>query len=107
MWVAMMVCSCAFGVQSAYRFCSGDRQIVAWDVEVGNVGNVAYNALPGAQTFVSHLMTNGQVREGQWYASAEAMRSAGLNVDERALDIVRLETGESVFTHVGSVYATR
>jgi hypothetical protein len=37
---------------------------VAWDVEVGNVGSVAYNALPGAQTFVSHLMTNGQVREG-------------------------------------------
>jgi hypothetical protein len=99
-----------FRVSNPRIFIRGTQQIVAWDVEVGNVGSVAYNALPGAQAFVSHLMTNGQVREGQWYASAEAMRSAGLNVDERALDIVRLETGESIsltlaaFTPQGELY---
>jgi hypothetical protein len=97
-------------VADAYRLLAGERQIVVWAIEIENVGAVTYHALPGAQTFVSHLMTNGQVREGQWYASAEALRSAGLNVDERALDIVRLEAGESIsltlaaFTPQGEVY---
>jgi hypothetical protein len=39
---------------------SPTRQVVIWDVEIGNVGSIRYNALPGAQSFVNHLLVNGR-----------------------------------------------
>jgi hypothetical protein len=86
------------------------QQVVVWDVEIGNVGTVAYHALPGAQSFVSHLMVGGQALAGYWYASVDAAHAAGITLDPRVLDIVVVQPNQTVtlaltaFTPVGSVY---
>jgi hypothetical protein len=72
------------------------RQVAIWDIEIGNTGSLVYNALPGAQVFVSQLRINGQLQNGNWYASAEAIRAAGLTVSPQALDIAAVQPGETL-----------
>jgi hypothetical protein len=89
---------------------SASRQVVIWDIEIGNIGTIRYNALPGAQVFVSHLLVAGQAQAGYWYASAEAALAANIALDERVLDIVEVAPNETVrltltaFTPIGEVY---
>jgi hypothetical protein len=86
---------------------SGEQQVVAWEVQVENIGAVPYNTLPGAQTFVGEV---GGV-SGHWYASAEAAQAANLVLDPTALDIAVVEPGRSLsltvtaFTPTGPVGA--
>jgi hypothetical protein len=87
-----------------------ERQLVTWELEIENVGTIPYNALPGAQVFVSHLLISGQVQAGYWYASAEAAQAAGLVIDASSLDIMTVAGGETLalrlaaFTPLGEVY---
>jgi hypothetical protein len=89
---------------------SANRQVVVWQVAIGNVGTLPYHALPGAQSFVSHLKVNGQVQTGYWYASAEAGQAVNVPLDAQALDIVVVQPGQTVqfpltaFTPVGELY---
>lgn len=89
---------------------SATHQVVTWDIEIGNIGTIAYNALPGAQVFVSHLLQAGQLTEGYWYPSAEAALAANVTLDERVLDIVEVLPNENIvltltaFTPIGEVY---
>ena len=99
-----------FRIDNPQTISLAERQVVTWELEIGNMGSIPYSALPGAQVFVSHLLINSQSRAGYWYASAEAAQVAGLILDERALDIVNLEAGETLrlslaaFTPIGEVY---
>jgi hypothetical protein len=89
---------------------SDSRQVVIWDIEIGNIGTIRYNALPGAQSFISHLLINGQPQAGYWYATAEAAMAANISLDARVLDIVEVAPNETVrftltaFTPIGEVY---
>lgn len=86
------------------------RQVVVWQIEIENVGQIPYNALPGAQVFVSHLLQNGQLLEGYWYASSEAAWVAGISLDPLVLDIAEIQPNETVtftltaFTPLGEVF---
>jgi hypothetical protein len=99
-----------FQVSSPRTVALSARQVVVWDVAIENVGTLAYNALPGAQVFVSHLRQGGQVLTGYWYASSEAALLAGVSLDPRALDIVEVRPRETVrltltaFTPPGAVF---
>jgi len=89
---------------------SAQQQVVVWDVEIGNVGTIPYNALPGAQSFVSHLLVNGQPQAGYWYASTDAAHAAQITLDPRVLDIVEVLPNQTVtltltaFTPISEVY---
>jgi hypothetical protein len=89
---------------------STPRQVVVWQVEIENVGQIVYNALPGAQVFVSHLLQNGQLLEGYWYASSEAAMALGIALDPLVLDIVEVQPNETVsftltaFTPIGELF---
>jgi hypothetical protein len=89
---------------------SASRQVVVWQVVVENRGQITYNALPGAQVFVSHLKQAGQEVAGYWYASSEAALGAGIALDARVLDISEVLPGQTLvltltaFTPVGEVY---
>ena len=84
-----------------------ETQVVRWEVRVKNIGAVPYNALPGAQVFVSEV---GGV-SGKWYTSSEAALAAGVTLEPEVLDIVELLPNDSVqltltaFTPVGEVGA--
>ena len=89
---------------------SDGRQVVSWWVEIGNVGSLPYNALPGAQSFISHLQQAGQIQAGQWYASREAAQAANITLDPRTQDILSVGVGQTVgftltaFTAPGQVH---
>lgn len=89
---------------------SATRQVVIWEVEIGNIGIIPYNALPGAQVFISSLLQDGLLHEGYWYASSEAALAAGVTLDPRVLDIVEVRPNETVrftltaFTPLGELF---
>ena len=67
------------------------QQVVTWQIQVENRGDLPYSTLPGAQVFVSSLLVDEVEQEGIWYASAEAARQANITLDSDALDVVTLE----------------
>lgn len=72
------------------------QQVVLFEVTVENVGTVPYQALPGAQVFVSHLLQGTTPQAGLWFASQEATHLAHFTLDSRALDIVTLTAGQTL-----------
>jgi len=83
------------------------RQVVVWEIELKNLGRVAYQTLPGAQVFIREV--NGQA--GYWYASADALLAGGRMPDPRVLDLLDVAPNQTVrltlaaFTPVGTVDA--
>jgi len=97
-------------ISDVQLYAMSGQQVVSWRVEIGNVGTLPYSALPGAQSFVSHLKISGTAQSGQWYASREAAQRASVPIDPKSEDIVTVGVGQSVgfrlaaFTPVGEVY---
>ncbi len=76
------------------------RQVVVWEIQLGNVGAVTYFALPGAQVFVAEINQGGELVQGQWFASAEAAQAVGIPLAPELLDILPLEPGDSVILQI-------
>ncbi|MBL8166305.1 MAG: hypothetical protein JNJ61_30250 [Anaerolineae bacterium] len=83
------------------------RQVVAWQIEMENVGQVVYATIPGGQVFVAEVSADGMPRTGQWWASAEAAQAAGIALQPEALDALEVQPGQvyrltlTAFTPVG------
>jgi hypothetical protein len=84
-----------------------NRQVVAWAVEIENVGEVPYYGLPGAQVFVANIQVDEETLEGQWWASQEAASAVGIRLQPEALDVLEVLPGDAyrltltAFTPVG------
>jgi hypothetical protein len=72
------------------------RQIVTWRVEIENVGSTTYVAIPGGQIFLAELGTPSGTRTGQWWASAEAARSALIPDGQQLNDAITLPPGAQI-----------
>ncbi|NJO83176.1 MAG: hypothetical protein HC828_10385 [Blastochloris sp.] len=84
------------------------RQVVAWQIEIENVGQVVYATIPGGQVFVAEVNTNGSPRSGQWWASAEAAQAVGIALQPEVLDVLEIQPGQvyrltlTAFTPIGN-----
>ncbi len=67
------------------------RQVVAWDLEIENVGQVTYATIPGGQVFAAEV----GAQSGQWWASAEAAQAAGVTLQPEVLDVLEVQPGQS------------
>jgi hypothetical protein len=71
------------------------RSIVTWQLEVKNVGSVAYELFPAGQMFVSTITTaNGDV-EGVWGPGQAAADEAGIAFDYDAYSLTPGQTSTS------------
>lgn len=83
------------------------RQVVAWNIDIENVGQVVYATIPGGQVFVAEVDASGIRRGGQWWASAEAAQAAGITLQPEVLDVLEVQPGQqyrlmlTAFTPVG------
>lgn len=84
-----------------------EEQVVIWTIEIENIGNVDYFAIPGLQIFVAAVTTITGSENGQWWASEESARAADIVLDPDALDILEVNPGDyyrfilTAFTPVG------
>lgn len=83
-----------------------DTQVVTWQIEIENTGQEVYAALPGGQVFIAAIESAQGPQAGQWWASAEAARAAGIDLTDA--DAVTLAPGDvlqmtlAAFTPVGT-----
>lgn len=70
------------------------RQVVAWDIEIENVGQVMYATIPGGQVFVAEVAEAQGRQTGQWWASSEAARAAGIPLQPQVSDALEVLPGE-------------
>jgi hypothetical protein len=83
------------------------RQVVAWNIDIENVGQVPYATIPGGQVYVAEVDASGTRRSGQWWASAEAAQAAGITLQPEVLDVLEVQPGQqhrltlTAFTPVG------
>ena len=63
------------------------RRIAVWDLEVKNVGTVAYDLLPAWQMYVSTVTTGHGDEAGIWGASRDAAAEAGIALVYEAITL--------------------
>ena len=69
------------------------QSIFVWQLEVRNVGTMAYSIFPAAQMYVSTItLPGGQETEGIWGASIAAAEEAGLTPEYELVDVQPDET---------------
>ena len=73
----------------------GGQQIVSWQVEIENLGDVDYYALPASQTFVAEINDGSQIIAGWWPASIEAMEAINMSIAGVEADIVMIGAGQT------------
>ena len=71
------------------------QQIVSWQVEIENLGDVDYYALPASQTFVAEIHSGNQLIAGWWPASVEAMDAINMSTAGIESDIVMVGPGQT------------
>lgn len=75
---------------------AGNEQVVAWQLEVSNVGQEDYEVFPSVQLFISEV--NGV--SGTWGSTQDAGDLVGITVDS---DVYQLSSGQTQVYQLGAL----
>ncbi len=68
------------------------RRVYAWQLEVRNLGNQAYEIFPALQMYLSEITTGAGNQLGAWGSTQAAADEAGVSIDNDAYSLTPNET---------------